>query len=85
MHDIVVSTGQPVVEMFNVLENHIHTKHNLFLNVKLFGMRLAKFLELVVVKTRDLRSDELRTALIAHSDTLHKIVPSLIQSLTGQY
>ena len=41
MHNIVVSTGQPVVEMFNVLENHIHSKHNLFLNVKLFGMRLS--------------------------------------------
>ena len=82
MFDIVVSTGQPVMEMFNVLEKRQHK--NLFLNVKLFGMRLAKFLELVVVKTRDIRSDVLKNNVIAQSDTLHKIIPSLIQSMTAE-
>ena len=61
-HDLVISTGGPVIEMFEVLEKHRSSGGggNLFLNVKLFGMRLAKFLELAVMRTRDIKSDNLR-------------------------
>ena len=45
-------------------------------------MRLAKFLELVVIKTRDIRSEHLESTIVAQADILHKLVPCLIQNLT---
>ena len=80
--EMMIKTAGPVLEMLDILERSAAVaSRNIFLNLKLFGMRLATFLELVVIKMKDLRSNTAKINIIAQTDALRKLLPVIIETL----
>ena len=81
-HEMIYKTAAPVLEMLDILERSAAVaSRNVFLNLKLFGMRLATFLELIVIRMRDLRNRVSKMTITAQTDTLRKLLPVIIQNL----
>ena len=81
-HEMIYKTAAPVLEMLDILERSAAVaSRNVFLNLKLFGMRLATFLELIVIRMRDLRNRVSKMNITSQTDTLRKLLPVIIQNL----
>lgn len=74
----VVAVGQPVFQTLAILEKSTASKQ-LFLNIKLLGMRLVKFLELCGRRVHDLRGPQRRGRVEMHVSVVDKLLPILVQ------
>ena len=76
-----LESAYPALQTLEILEKSINYK-NMFLNIKIFGVRLLKFLEVTALQYHDLRHPDRKTEILVHTTLVKKILPSLIQSLS---
>ena len=73
--------GEPVLQTLAHLQRCGPASDDLFLSVKLFGIRLLKFLEACSTRHRDFVDEGRQNSVVSQADTVKKLAPYLIQSL----
>ena len=76
----VVAAGEPVLQTLGILERSSVSKQ-IFLNMKLLGMRLTKFLELCGRRVHDLKGPKRQSKVQANVYAISRLFPSLIHTL----